>query len=85
MYHLCIDIGRQDARALLAVNVRTARKRALLTQHGLATLSQVSRPTIARIERGDWLPQFRTVRKLAAALNVEPEALVPDPAQLWLD
>jgi transcriptional regulator with XRE-family HTH domain len=41
----------------------------------LAERSGVSRPTIARLERGDEEARFSTIHKLAAALGVEPSAL----------
>ncbi len=47
-----------------------------LTQHELATLSGVSRPTIARLETTSTRATPETARKLARALKVKPEALV---------
>jgi transcriptional regulator with XRE-family HTH domain len=51
------------------------RERKLLSQAELARVAQVSRNTVARIERGE-LAQYATVRKLAAALGVEPHELL---------
>jgi transcriptional regulator with XRE-family HTH domain len=42
----------------------------------LAERSGISRPTIARLERGDEEARFTTIWKLAAALGVEPGELV---------
>ena len=55
-----------------------ARRRRALTQRELAELSNVGKPTISRIERGDFeeSPRPTTVRKLADALNVEPRWLL---------
>ena len=55
------------------------RKRRGLTQEELATLSGVSRPTIAALELGYRSAYPGTTQKLAKALKVRSEALVlPD-------
>jgi DNA-binding XRE family transcriptional regulator len=51
------------------------RKRRGLTQEELAKLSDVSRPTIARLETTDTRATSVTARKLARVLKVKPEAL----------
>jgi transcriptional regulator with XRE-family HTH domain len=51
------------------------RERRGLTQEELATLSGVSRPTIAALELGYRKAYPRTVKKLAKALKVKPETL----------
>ncbi len=56
--------------------LRDIRKRALLTQQGLADKSGVGVTTIIRIEGNQVEPQGRTIRKLAEALGVEPHELV---------
>ena len=56
--------------------LRDLRKRKLLTQQQLADLSDVGVATIIRVERNHVEPQGSTIRKLAEALNVEPEELV---------
>ena len=56
--------------------LREARVRRLLTQEELAEKAGVSPSTIVNIEREQTVPHFRTIRKLAAALGVEPEELV---------
>ncbi len=56
--------------------LKELRERKLLSQRELAALSGVSRTTLARLESGEDEPQPRTVRKLVAALGVEP-------AELW--
>ena len=56
--------------------LRKARTRRLLTQDELAEKAGVSQSTIANIERNNAEPQFRTIRKLARALDVEPTELL---------
>jgi DNA-binding XRE family transcriptional regulator len=56
--------------------LRQARKRALLTQQELAHKSGVGVTTIVRIERNQVEPHARTIRKLAAALGVDPKELL---------
>lgn len=47
-----------------------------LTQAGLAHQAGLPRPTISALERGALDPTLRTVRRLAAGLQVRPGALV---------
>ncbi len=56
--------------------LRETRKRKLLTQEQLAERSGVGIATIVRIERNQVEPRGSTIRKLAEALEVEPEELV---------
>jgi transcriptional regulator with XRE-family HTH domain len=56
--------------------LRDLRKRALLTQKELAERSGVGVTTIIRIERNQVEPHGSTIRKLAEALEVEPQELV---------
>jgi transcriptional regulator with XRE-family HTH domain len=59
------------------ITLRDARKRRGITQEQLERESGVSQAVISRIERGDVLdPASSTVMKLAAALDVDPRALV---------
>jgi transcriptional regulator with XRE-family HTH domain len=58
--------------------LREVRTKRLLTQDELAEKAGVSQSTIANIERNNAEPQFRTIRKLAKALNVDPTSLVPE-------
>jgi transcriptional regulator with XRE-family HTH domain len=46
-----------------------------LTQEELADRAGVSTNTVARLERNETEPHMPTVRKLAAALEVEPRRL----------
>jgi transcriptional regulator with XRE-family HTH domain len=52
------------------------RNRRGLTQHELATLSGVSRPTIARLETTSTRATPDTARKLAKALKAKPKDLL---------
>jgi transcriptional regulator with XRE-family HTH domain len=60
--------------------VREARRRAMLTQGELAEKSGVGITSIVRIERDqlDTSPRVSTLRKLAAALDVDPRELLDD-------
>ncbi len=53
--------------------VRTLR---LLTQVELAEKAGVNHSTIVNIERNQTEPHFRTIRKLAGALDVDPTELL---------
>jgi predicted transcriptional regulator len=56
--------------------LKAVRESKFLTQEMLAERSGVSRPNIARLERGDEEARFTTIWKLAVALDVEPGELV---------
>ena len=58
--------------------LREVRAKRLLTQEELAEKSNVSPSTIANIERDHREPHFRTIRKLARALDVDPTELVEE-------
>jgi transcriptional regulator with XRE-family HTH domain len=58
--------------------VREIRKRNFLTQEELADKAEVGVNTIIRIERNQVEPHGRTIRKLAAALDVQPAELLED-------
>ncbi len=59
-----------------AVKLRELRQRRVLTLMELGERSGVAYNTIWRLENGKTGAQPRTLRKLAAALGVEPEELV---------
>lgn len=56
--------------------LRELRKLRVLTQQELAAKSGVSKTTIMKSEAGAIRPHPSTIRKLAAALDVEPSELV---------
>jgi transcriptional regulator with XRE-family HTH domain len=58
--------------------LKEVRTRRLLTQDELAGKAGVSQSTIANIERNNAEPQFRTIRKLAKALDIDPTKLLGD-------
>jgi transcriptional regulator with XRE-family HTH domain len=59
--------------------LKGARRRAMLTQGQLAEKSGVGITTIVRIERDQVKdPHVGTLRKLAAALDIEPAELLED-------
>ncbi|MDP9440018.1 MAG: helix-turn-helix domain-containing protein [Actinomycetota bacterium] len=61
-----VDVGK----------LKELRQRRVLTLHELGERSGVSYNTVWRLENGKTGAQPRTIRKLAAALGVEPEELV---------
>jgi transcriptional regulator with XRE-family HTH domain len=62
--------------AYIGRNLKAARVRRLLTQEELAKKAGVSPSTIVNIERDQTAPHFRTIRKLAEALDVDPTSLL---------
>lgn len=56
--------------------MRALRQRRVLTLRELEELSGVAHNTISELENGKREAQPRTIRKLAAALGVEPGELV---------
>lgn len=60
---------------MMTIHLRRLREAAVLSQRDLAKLAHVSPTTIVRAEQGeDVYPS--TVRKLAAALGVQPRELI---------
>ena len=55
--------------------LREVRVRRLLSIRGLASRAGVAPLTVQLVEAGRRVPQLGTIRKLAAALDVEPEAI----------
>jgi transcriptional regulator with XRE-family HTH domain len=58
--------------------LKAARTRRLLTQEELAEKAGISAATVVNIERDNQEPHFRTIRKLAKALDVDPTELLGD-------
>ena len=56
--------------------LKEARTKRLLTQEELAERAEVSPSTVVNIERNNAEPHFRTIRKLAKALDVDPTSLL---------
>jgi transcriptional regulator with XRE-family HTH domain len=57
-------------------NLRTARKRAGLSQEGLALAASIHRTEIGLLERGERTPRIDTVLKLAGTLGVPVAELI---------
>jgi DNA-binding XRE family transcriptional regulator len=72
---------REVARGTALPRLRAVRIARLLTQQELARAAGVGFTTVNRLERGDTPAELRTVRKLAAALGVEPAALGVEPVE----
>jgi transcriptional regulator with XRE-family HTH domain len=62
----------------IGTQVRRARERELLTQEELATRAGIGTATLNRIEKNRVEPHFRTIRKIARALGVDPKRLIPE-------
>lgn len=64
----------------MRIRLREVRLRKVLTQEELAQRSGVAEATISRIETGQQEARISTIRKLAAALGVEPgELIIQEP------
>ncbi len=63
----------------LALTLKQMRRMRGLTQHRLALLSGVPRPTIANLESGSANPTLHVLTRVAAALQVSLEELVAAP------
>ena len=61
----------------IGTQVKRKRARALLTQQELAERAGIGLTTLNRIENDHAEPHFRTIRKLAKALGVDPAILIP--------
>ncbi len=57
--------------------LKEVRTRRLLTQEELAEKAGISAATVVNIERNNQEPHFRTIRKLAKELGVDPAELLP--------
>lgn len=62
----------------MGTQVRRARERALLTQGELAQRAGIGQTTLNRIENDHAEPHFRTIRKIAKALDMDPKDLIPE-------
>ncbi len=66
----------------MAGNLRRLRQQRALSLTDLSSLSGISRATIHRIENGKQKAMPTTIRKLAAALEVDVEVLISEQGQL---
>ena len=67
---------------ILHSNLRNLRELRALSQRELAAKSGLSVTTVNRIEIGERKPMPRTIRKLAEALEVQPEELLSEQPRL---
>jgi transcriptional regulator with XRE-family HTH domain len=58
--------------------LKEIRTKRLLTQEELAEKAGVSAATVVNVERNNQEPHFRTIRKLAKALDVDPTNFLGD-------
>ena len=58
--------------------LRVKRKDRGMSQEELSIQSDVSKPFISAIERGEKTPSLVTLKKLAFALDAKPEEICPD-------
>lgn len=63
-------------RVRIGSKLKEVRIRRLLTQEELAEKAGLSPSTVVNIERNQVEPHFRTIRKLAEALDVDPVFLL---------
>jgi transcriptional regulator with XRE-family HTH domain len=59
----------------IGANLRQLREDKLLTQQDVADVAGIGLSSIVRIENDHTEPRFSTIRKIAAALGVEPREL----------
>jgi transcriptional regulator with XRE-family HTH domain len=65
-----------DALAYIGDNLRRLREARYYSQRDLAKIAGLSPTTILKLEQDRAEPHPRTIRKLAAALDVHPDVLV---------
>ena len=66
----------REAAKRLGKNLWSARRRAGYSQEDLGALACLHRTEVGMVENGERLPRIDTLMKLAAALEVQLEALV---------
>jgi transcriptional regulator with XRE-family HTH domain len=70
------EVATMPVVVYIGENLRALRTRRLLTQEELAEKAGVSAATVVNVERNNQEPHFRTIRKLARALDVDPTELL---------
>jgi transcriptional regulator with XRE-family HTH domain len=73
--------GDETIGAILGRSLRAARRRAGLTMDALAEMSGVSQPHLSQLENGRVSPSISTLYRLANALGVSPQHLLPSLAR----
>jgi transcriptional regulator with XRE-family HTH domain len=61
--------------------LRYERRRRFMTQEELAEAAGFTPSTISRIESGNAEPRLSTIKRLAAALGIDPADLIEDPSR----
>ena len=61
--------------ATFGERLRQLRRERLLTQRQLAKRAGISLSTVVNLERSHTEPRFETIRRIAAALEVDPRGL----------
>jgi len=65
----------------MRIRLKQLRESRFLTQRELASKAHVGVATIVRIEKGQQIPTFQTIKRLAAALAVDPSELAQNDDQ----
>ena len=60
----------------MIVRLKEIRESQFLTQRELSVKASIGISTIVRVEKGQQIPTFQTIKRLAAALGVDPSDLV---------
>lgn len=71
-------MGMEDVRAILARNIKAARKLLDLSQEELAALAEIDRTYISGVERQVRNPTITVVAKLAKAIGTTTADLLTD-------
>jgi HTH-type transcriptional regulator, competence development regulator len=73
-----MEVATMPVVVYVGDKLKEFRTRRLLTQEELAEKAGVSAATVVNVERNNQEPHFRTIRKLARALDVDPTELLGD-------
>jgi transcriptional regulator with XRE-family HTH domain len=73
-----MEVATMPVVVYVGEKLKEIRTRRLLTQEELAEKAGVSAATVVNVERNNQEPHFRTIRKLAKALDVDPTELLGD-------
>lgn len=68
---------KEEIIRIFAENVRVERARRRLTQEKLAEMADITPEYLARIEKEKYSPSLVVIVKLALALNVSVDTLIP--------
>src|SRR3712207_5609395 len=73
-----MEVATMPAVVYVGDKLKEIRPRRLLTQEELAEKAGVSAATVVNVARNKQEPHFRTIRKLAKALDIDPTELLGD-------